>query len=99
MGTTVFPRCFTDGRRVCGIFTRYGKCAADYKFEHVLRKAAAEKCKGSHCELLLHVKEAVAEGATVGITSLRIQTISEVHNAHVKLNHLRCCSSGAFARS
>ncbi|KAI4476338.1 hypothetical protein M0804_013675 [Polistes exclamans] len=86
MRTTVFPRCFTDSERVCGIFTRYGKCAtyaarskhpskcellqraepeerkrivvtanlclncfqANYKLAHVLRKAAAEKCKGSH---------------------------------------------------
>ncbi|KAI4476866.1 hypothetical protein M0804_013193 [Polistes exclamans] len=80
------PRRIDNGRRIA----LFGPESSfpDYKFAHVLRKAAAEKCKGSHCELL-HVKEAVAEGATVGITSLRIQAVSEVHDAHVKLNHSR----------
>ncbi|KAI4476643.1 hypothetical protein M0804_013422 [Polistes exclamans] len=37
---------------------------------HVFRKAAAEKCKDRPCELL-HVKEAVAEGATEFCTNIQ----------------------------
>ncbi|XP_043498822.1 uncharacterized protein LOC122522080 [Polistes fuscatus] len=54
-------------------------------YTHVLRMTAA-KCKGRHHELL-HVREAVAEGAAAGITNCCVRTASAVQNAHVELHH------------
>ncbi|XP_043497161.1 uncharacterized protein LOC122520907 [Polistes fuscatus] len=59
---------------------------AGHRVYTCIKNDCCSKCNGRHHELL-HVREAVAEGAAAGITNCCVRTASAVQNAHVELHH------------
>ncbi|XP_043501597.1 uncharacterized protein LOC122523779 [Polistes fuscatus] len=59
---------------------------AGHRVDTCIKNDCCSKCNGRHHELL-HVREAVAEGAAAGITNCCVRTASAVQNAHVELHH------------